>query len=223
MVLRVIIGIIILSGAGIGFFVIFDYNNVDEIEVEKGFFDVRPEQDRIQTMLGEKVEIKFILSPQLGFKSDVKFVINTPLIGINVDYDKATYYVDKENNSPAIVTFDPIEKSSVGQHNVTVVAKSQNTVRTFNIILDVIGKDEVQVDIVNYNFEPSGLTIVQGTKVIWHNKDDVIHSITSPENIFDLDIQRQEYQSFVFDEVGTFQYFCRPHPYMTGTITVILR
>jgi plastocyanin len=53
--------------------------------------------------------------------------------------------------------------------------------------------------------------------------DGVIHKAAGDHNILDMDMQRQDYASFVFDEVGTFQYFCKPHPYMMGTITVIPR
>ncbi len=187
----IIIGIAVLAAIGIGYLLISNgetESNVNPEVVEKGFFNVEPEQEVVQTMFGEKVETRFLLSSE---------------------------------QQTATVTFDPMEDSSVGQHNITIVAKSQNTAKTFFMILDVVGMDEVQIDIENYNFEPHGLTIVQGTKVTWYNKDDVIHSVTAPDNMFDMDMQRQDYASFVFDEVGTFPYFCKPHPYMTGTITVI--
>tara|TARA_B100001123_G_scaffold59577_1_gene64279 strand:+ start:498 stop:1202 length:705 start_codon:yes stop_codon:yes gene_type:complete len=221
----IIIGIVVLVAVGIGYLLIVEDENtevnIDPEVVEKGFFNVKPEQEVIQTMFGEKVETKFLLSSELGFESDVKFSIKTPLIGVKVDFDNTAYFVSQGGKQTATVTFDPMEDSSVGQHNITIVAKSQNTAKTFFMILDVVGFDEVQVDVENYNFEPHGLTIVQGTKVTWYNKDDVIHSVTAPDNMFDMDMQRQDYVSFVFDEVGTFPYFCKPHPYMIGTITVI--
>ena len=223
----IIIGVAVLAAIGIGYLLISNgenpESNINSEVVEKGFFNVEPEQEVVQTMFGEKVETRFLLSSELGFESDVKFSIKTPLIGVKVDFDNTAYFVSQEGEQVATVTFDPMEEMAVGQHNMTIVAKSQNTVRTFFVILDVVGMDEVQIDIENYNFEPHGLTIVQGTKVTWYNKDDVIHSVTSPDNIFDMDMQRQDYVSFVFDEVGTFQFFCKPHPYMMGTITVIPR
>ena len=223
----IIIGVVILAAIGIGYILIGNVDspeqNISKPTVEKGFFNVEPEQEIVQTMFGEKVEARFVLSSKLGFESDVNFVIKTPLIGVKVDFDNTAYFVSKDVEQVATVTFDPMEDSAVGQHNITIIAKSQNTVKTFFLILDVIGMDEVQIDIENYNFDPHGLTIVQGTKVTWYNKDDVIHSVNSPDNIFDIDMQRQNYASFVFDEVGTFQYFCKPHPYMMGTITVIPR
>jgi len=223
----IIIGVAVLAAIGIGYLFISNgenpESNINSEVVEKGFFNVEPEQEVVQTMFGEKVETRILLSSELGFESDVKFSIKTPLIGIKVDFDNSAYFVSKDGEKVATVTFDPMEEMAVGQHNMTIVAKSQNTVRTFFMILDVVGMDEVQIDIENYNFEPHGLTIVQGTKVTWYNKDDVIHSVTAPDNLFDIDMQRQDYASFVFDEVGTFPYFCKPHPYMTGTITVIPR
>jgi len=154
----IIIGVIILAVIGIGYILI---GNVDSPEqntskpvVEKGFFNVESEQEIVQTMLGEKVEARFVLSSELGFESDVNFVIKTPLIGVKVDFDNTAYFVSKDVEQVATVTFNPMEDSAVGQHNMTIVAKSQNTVKTFFLILDVIGMDEVQIDIENYNFEP---------------------------------------------------------------------
>ena len=222
----IIVGVVVLAAIGVGYLLIGNGETESDVNpevVEKGFFNVEPEQEVLQTMMGEKVETRFLLSSELGFESDVKFSIRTPLIGIKVDFDNSAYFVSKDGEKVATVTFDPMEKMAVGQHNVTIVAKSQNTARTFFMILDVVGMDEVQVNIESYNFSPQTLTIVQGTKVTWYNKDDVIHSVTAPDNMFDMDMQRQDYSSFVFDEVGTFPYLCKPHPYMTGTITVIPR
>ena len=211
----IIIGIAVLAAIGIGYLLISNgetESNVNPEVVEKGFFNVEPEQEVVQTMFGEKVETRFLLSSELGFESDVKFSIRTPLIGVKVDFDNSAYFVSKDGEKVATVTFDPMEKMAVGQHNMTIVAKSQNTVKTFFMILDVVGMDEVQIDIENYNFEPHGLTIVQGTKVTWYNKDDVIHSVTAPDNMFDMDMQRQDYASFVFDEVGTCLLYTSPSP-----------
>ena len=181
----IIIGVVVLAAIGIGYLLISNgensESNINSEVVEKGFFNVEPEQDVVQTMFGEKVETRFLLSSELGFESDVKFSIRTPLIGIKVDFDNTAYFVSQEGEQVATVTFDPMEKMAVGQHNMTIVAKSQNTVRTFFVILDVVGMDEIQIDIENYNFEPHGLTIVQGTKVTWYN-NCLLYTSPSPRD-----------------------------------------
>ena len=96
----IIIGVIILAAIGIGYILIGNADspeqNTSKPVVEKGFFNVESEQEIVQTMFGEKVEARFVLSSELGFESDVNFVIKTPLIGVKVDFDNTEYFVSKD-------------------------------------------------------------------------------------------------------------------------------
>lgn len=77
------------------------------------------------------------------------------------------------------------------------------------------------IDISNFAFSPSTLTISVGDTVTWTNKDAVGHTIFSYSNTFKSDTlsQGQTY-SHTFTAAGTFEYHCSLHPSMTGTITV---
>ncbi|MGM0365002.1 MAG: cupredoxin domain-containing protein [Actinomycetota bacterium] len=85
---------------------------------------------------------------------------------------------------------------------------------------------EAQIEMRNTMFNPDTLTIEQGTTVTWTNEDNLIHTVTSgtrdnETGIFDSgDITRGETFSYTFNEIGTFEYFCRPHIGMKGTIEV---
>ena len=71
----IIIGIAVLAAIGIGYLLISNgetESNVNPEVIEKGFFNVEPEQEVVQTMFGEKIETRFLLSSELGFESDVK-------------------------------------------------------------------------------------------------------------------------------------------------------
>lgn len=98
----------------------------------------------------------------------------------------------------------------------------------------------VQVTIQNYAYQPSDLTIVAGTTVTWVNKDSTGHTVTegtpnSPKDpssrAFDsahgtsganvIMIPFDGSWSFTFTTPGQYDYYCVPHPYMIGHITVL--
>jgi len=79
------------------------------------------------------------------------------------------------------------------------------------------------VKIDNFTFEPRELVIPVGTTVTWQNADDVPHTATgNGENpAFDSGpLDTDDKFSFTFSKPGTFAYYCKVHPHMTGVITV---
>jgi LPXTG-motif cell wall-anchored protein len=77
------------------------------------------------------------------------------------------------------------------------------------------------VTIRDFAFSPTSVTIDVGDTVTWTNKDSVKHSATAEDGSFDTGLLGNGRSgSSTFDEAGTFQYFCKPHPSMKGTITV---
>ena len=80
---------------------------------------------------------------------------------------------------------------------------------------------EVRVD--NFTFGPDTLTVPEDSTVTWLNKDDVPHTVTSPKKPRELNsgtMDTDAKYSHVFDQPGTYSYFCTVHPHMTGEITV---
>ncbi|HET6622735.1 MAG TPA: cupredoxin family copper-binding protein [Candidatus Saccharimonadales bacterium] len=81
-----------------------------------------------------------------------------------------------------------------------------------------------RVTIEQYAFSPATITIKAGTTVTWTNRDSVNHTVTSDDGSaikFDSGdmAQGQTYQ-FTFDQPGTYNYHCTPHPFMRGTVVV---
>ncbi len=81
------------------------------------------------------------------------------------------------------------------------------------------------VNIVNYAFAPSTLTVKVGTTVTWKNYDQFAHEVISatgdPGQPFDLGQQLTGATvSHTFTAPGTYQYYCNIHNYMKGTIVV---
>lgn len=77
------------------------------------------------------------------------------------------------------------------------------------------------VDIDNFSFAPSQLTIPAGRRVTWINKDDVPHTIISVDHRFQSKaLDTDDKFSFTFRNPGVYEYFCSVHPTMTGKIIV---
>jgi plastocyanin len=73
----------------------------------------------------------------------------------------------------------------------------------------------------NFTFKPDTLTVRLGTTLAWVNEDDIPHSIVETEGKFhSAALDTGDTFSFIFDKVGTFEYFCGLHPFMKGKIVV---
>jgi plastocyanin len=80
-----------------------------------------------------------------------------------------------------------------------------------------------RVVIDNFTYSPAELTVPVGAKVTWTNRDDVPHTVTSPEKPRLLDsgtLDTDQSFSHIFPAPGTYEYFCTVHPKMTGKIIV---
>ena len=77
-------------------------------------------------------------------------------------------------------------------------------------------------------YTPSKIVIKQGNSVTWVNEDVAFHSVTSgyydePSEIFDSGyLDPEESFTFVFENIGTYDYFCTLHPWMKGQVIVEL-
>lgn len=82
------------------------------------------------------------------------------------------------------------------------------------------------VTIRGFLFKPPALSVKTGTTVVWTNKDDIAHTVTSGspgQTTGDFDSGDKTIgQGFthMFGTAGTFAYFCKNHNSMTGKVTV---
>ncbi|MFA4952754.1 MAG: cupredoxin family copper-binding protein [Candidatus Pacearchaeota archaeon] len=85
-----------------------------------------------------------------------------------------------------------------------------NTPKTYN------------TEIKNFAFNPITLTIKKGDSVKWTNIDSAKHTVTSDSgNELDSELLTNgETYSHTFNEVGTYNYHCAPHPMMKAKIIV---
>ncbi|UWG96599.1 cupredoxin family copper-binding protein [Dehalobacter sp. DCM] len=73
--------------------------------------------------------------------------------------------------------------------------------------------------IEDYQFQPAEITIQKGEAITWIYKDAVGHTATGKSFDSGLLNQDQLYKQ-TFNEAGTFDYLCTPHPYMKGKVIV---
>lgn len=79
----------------------------------------------------------------------------------------------------------------------------------------------VTVEIKDFAFSPSEITVARGGKVKFINRDDVKHSAVADSGAFDTGmLGLGESNTVTIDDEGTFTYYCNPHTGMTGKITV---
>ena len=75
------------------------------------------------------------------------------------------------------------------------------------------------IEIKNYMFME--VTVPQGTKVTWVNRDEVPHTVIEKTKLFHSPaLDTDDKFSFVFDKPGTYDYFCSLHPYMVAKVIV---
>jgi plastocyanin len=75
------------------------------------------------------------------------------------------------------------------------------------------------IEIKNYMFMQ--VTVPQGTKVTWINRDEVPHTVIEKTKLFHSPaLDTDDKFSYVFDKPGSYDYFCSLHPYMVAKVIV---
>jgi plastocyanin len=77
------------------------------------------------------------------------------------------------------------------------------------------------VDIKDFTYGPSVLTVPAGAQVTWTNHDEEPHTITSATGAFgSAGLSHDETFTQTFAHPGTYAYFCALHPQMKATVVV---
>lgn len=78
-----------------------------------------------------------------------------------------------------------------------------------------------QIYIRNFIYTSAEIRIPVGTTVIWTNRDNEVHTVTSNSGLFDSGpLGRDESWSYIFTEPGNYYYHCEEHPYNGATVHV---
>jgi len=77
------------------------------------------------------------------------------------------------------------------------------------------------VEIKDFAFAPTTITVPVGAKITWVNKDEEPHTVVSTSDAFKSKaLDTDEQFSFTFAKPGTYKYFCSVHPKMVATVVV---
>ena len=83
---------------------------------------------------------------------------------------------------------------------------------------------QMNVDIMDFSYQPATISVPVGTTVTWTNQDSVDHTVTSQDGLFDSGIMRKDsVYKYTFNCPGTYQYHCSIRPFMRGTVIVLPR
>jgi plastocyanin len=79
-----------------------------------------------------------------------------------------------------------------------------------------------EVEIEDFAYHPDPVTIEEGGKVIWKNRDSAPHTATAEDGSLDTGtIEEDKLKSESFKQSGTYRYVCSIHPQMHGTVEVV--
>ena len=88
----------------------------------------------------------------------------------------------------------------------------------------IVGATQAIIAIRNYGFHPDTIRVKPGTQVTWLNCEDAgfdAHTSTSQTGQWQSEyMDPGESWTRTFNEVGTFPFFCEPHPFMRGVVLV---
>jgi plastocyanin len=81
------------------------------------------------------------------------------------------------------------------------------------------GGDTVSIE--DFVYKPAELTVKAGTTVSFTNEDGFAHTVTADDRSYDSgNLDEGESFDHVYDQPGTYEYFCAIHNSMTGSVVV---
>jgi 3',5'-cyclic AMP phosphodiesterase CpdA len=112
----------------------------------------------------------------------------------------------------------PILRSAAAALPATAAAQSGHTAQGS---ANASSAESLAAAIENFAFAPKELTVKAGSTVVWTNKDDTPHTVTSDDGAFSSPVMdtNQSFK-FTFQKSGRFPYHCKLHPTMTGVVVV---
>ncbi len=77
------------------------------------------------------------------------------------------------------------------------------------------------VDVKNFTFTPTTLTVAVGAKVTWKFDDAAQHTVVASDGSFKSSaLNNGQMYTFTFAKAGTYDYICSIHQYMKGKVVV---
>jgi plastocyanin len=126
-------------------------------------------------------------------------VMVAPVLALSGGNDRPTHFGE---DLPAAIAYE----STVGSVPVADAPEPQQV---------------AEIGISGMTFAPASVVISAGGTVVWKNADKVAHTATGTDKSWDSgSIQPGGSWRRRFDTPGTYNFFCLPHPGMSGTVVV---
>lgn len=78
------------------------------------------------------------------------------------------------------------------------------------------------VEITGFKFVPATLTVRPGDRILWINRDIAPHTATATDDSWDTgSLKKDERTTTDVSEGFTGEYYCRFHPHMKGSLTLL--
>lgn len=91
-------------------------------------------------------------------------------------------------------------------------------------------ENEVEIEILSSQFNPSSITISAGTRVVWVNKDSETHSVDpgtfmngTDDFVGSKNIDQNDTFGVTFTKIGTIHYYCVIHQSNVKQGTIIVQ
>lgn len=82
-------------------------------------------------------------------------------------------------------------------------------------------EQQFEIHMRNNSYQPDGLTVPAGTTVRWINDDGDVHTISQVGGGIESGLLfTRDGWNYTFNDPGTYEFYCLPHPYMHATVTV---
>ena len=175
-----------------------------------------------QVYQGDSGAYNVDLSSLRDFSSQIRLRVTQAPEGVDAYFENNVTQLASSQNTSLKMSFKVAKDAPAGLNDIIVEANGGGLVHKITGKINIVGTGRVVVNIVNFWFYPTNLTIRKGTEVLWINKDPTGHTATANDRTWDSKLlqQNQEYV-FKFDKVGAYQYYCVPHPQMIAQVKVV--
>ena len=109
----------------------------------------------------------------------------------------------------------------MNHHLFTALRMAAHAAAASSLMWTAAQAAQPQIEVKDFMFAPTTLTVNAGEQVTWLNKDDEPHTVVSDTGLFRSGaVDTDETFSFRFAKPGTYHFTCSIHPRMVGTIVV---
>ena len=185
-------------------------------------FTLTVSPDFINVDPGNSTSTSVKLEASEGFSSSVDLRIVKVPEGVEATLEKDVTQLSGDDNVTLTLNIDVSKDLDSKLGELIIEANGGGIIHKVSSTINIVGKGNLVIIIDNFWYYPDKVTVRKGTNVTWINEEQVGHTATSYEGVWNSALLNyKESYTFAFNNVGSYGYYCIPHPQMIGTVTVI--